>query len=262
MRLISYCLFDNPSTQRFEKLTYIRTFYLNCRMNNLLFPDWITHLEVSLSIAQEYEGLFNWLRENNRLHLTIRVKEDDPLCKAMLWRMEPIFTQDVSHVLCRDTDALGTYREAVAVQQWIESGECCLSLHDNPAHSGLMGGMVGFNTSKFKAYSGLNSWSEMVAGFDLSKRGSDQHLLNQRILPKIRNDVRERSTKNLPGIYDRPNLPGVKSKFWESNLCAWFIGSAGCNEFETVRFLKRLDPEPAKYEAIEKQYSDLFYWWK
>lgn len=260
MKLISYSLF-NGDCQRFEKLQYIRGFYLNCRMNNLLFPDWITHLEVSSDIGSEYSALFQWLIENNRLHLNV-IQDTDPLCKAMLWRMSPIFYQDVSHVLCRDTDALGTYREALAVQQWIESGECCLSIHDNRAHGGLMGGMVGFNTSKFKGWTMLNSWSEMVSGFDLSQRGSDQHLLNQRILPKIRNDVRQRTTKNLPSIYDCPHLPGVSPSLWESNLCTWFIGSAGFNEFETVRFLKRFDPEPSKYDAIEKEFSDLFYWQK
>lgn len=261
-KLISYSLF-NSNCDRFEKLAYIKGFYLNCRMNNLIFPnpDWVTHLEISKELYDEYKGLFDWLVQFNNLNLTIN-EEKPELCRGMIYRMKPIFTQDVSHVLCRDSDALGTYREAVAVQQWLESGEGCLSLHDNPSHSGLMGGMVGFDTAKFKSYTGYHSWDQMVSGFDLSRRGSDQDLLNTRILSKVKGDLKERNTDNLPSKYDQGFVPNVGKKLWVSNLCVAFIGSAGCNEFETIRFLRDNDPENWKYKDLENQYSDLMWWTK
>jgi len=260
MRVISYSLF-NSNCQRFEKFAYLRLFYLNCRINNLIFPDphWTTHLEVEDELYNEYKGLFDWLQTYNLLK--IHVNFLDPLCKSMLWRMRPIFNQNATHVLCRDADALGSYREAIAVQQWLESGEACLSLHDNQAHGGLMGGMVGFDTAKFKAYTGYQSWEQMVKDYDLSKRGSDQHLLNQRILPKIQGDMRQRTTADLPGKYDKGFVPDVDQKLWTSNLIPAFIGCAGFNEFECIRFLRANDWQDTKYHEIEKEYRNLFYWW-
>jgi len=43
-------------------------------------------------------------------------------------------------------------------------------------------------------------------------------------------------------------------------LCSEFIGSPGFNIMETLRFLKRFDPEPHKYEDIEEQFPILFFW--
>jgi len=231
-------------------------------MNNLVFPnpDWVTHLSIEKELYQEYQGLFDWLVQYNSLGLSV-IDEKPELCRGMIWRMKPIFTIDVTYVLCRDADALSTYREASVVQKWLESGTGCLSLHDNPGHSGLMGGMVGFDTAKFKALTGYHSWDQMISSFDLTKRGSDQDLLNTRILPKVKGDLTERDTANMPNIYNQGFVPNVDKKLWESNLCVSFIGSAGCNEFETIRFLKRKDAS-SKHDDFEKQYSDLFWWAK
>ncbi len=252
MKLISYSLFNAPC-EPFEKMAYIRGFYWNARMNNLIYPDWRTHLEVDIDVHQEFKVLFDWLVENNNLSISI-CPRSNPLCEAMLWRMKPIWTQDVSHVLCRDSDAITTYKEAQIVQRWLQDGQAVLSIHDNPSHAGLMGGMVGFETATFKALTGLQSWDEMIVGRDLSERGSDQHLLNQKIYPQVQ--------YNLITFMDAPKieLPQVDPKLWESNLCSFFIGAAGVNELETLRFFKRFDIYNWKFIPIEKEFPKLFYW--
>ena len=61
----------------------------------------------------------------------------------MLWRMIPIFepADHYSHVLCRDADAITTYREACAVTEWLASGKAVHALRDDPMHMiPLMGG--------------------------------------------------------------------------------------------------------------------------
>ncbi len=252
MKLISYSLF-NATCEPFEKMAYIRGAYWNFRMNNFLYPDWRSHLEVQRIVFEEFKGLFDWLVENNNLSLTIN--DGYPaLCAGMLWRMKPIWTQDVSHVLCRDSDAITTYKEAQIVQRWLQDGQAVLSIHDNPSHSGLMGGMVGFETSTFKALTGLQSWEEMIAGRDLSERGSDQHLLNQKIYPSVQ--------YNLVTYMDSPSgrIPQVDPKLWESNLTCRHIGSAGVVDIETIRFFKRFDIYQWKFNAIEKQFPKIFYW--
>lgn len=256
MKLISYSLFNSDQAQEFEKLFYIRGFYWNARMNNLIYPDWRTHLELDWATYNEYKDLFDWLIENN--NLSMRLNDNEPeLCAGMLWRMKPIWTIDVSHVLCRDADAITTYKEAQYIQDWLESGIAVSSIHDNPAHGGLMGGMVGFDTAAFKALTQINSFDELIANRDLSERGSDQHLLNGEILSNTKHTVITYGPE-IPHSLRKPPL--VDEKLWESNLCAAFIGSAGVNELETLRFFKRFDLYNWKFIPIEKQFPKLFYW--
>src|SRR5437899_1125125 len=138
MKLVCYSLF-NSNCQPFERAWYIRSFYLNARMNNLLYPamNWITHLEIERAIYMQYKKLFDWLVEFNSLSL--HVNEERPaLCEGMLWRMKSAFTENIDHIICRDSDAITTYKEACAVQYWLESGIPFHAINDNPAHGGLM----------------------------------------------------------------------------------------------------------------------------
>jgi hypothetical protein len=169
--------------------------------------------------------------------------------------MKPVFEQDVTQVLCRDADALVTYREAQSVQNWLEGTKGIHCIHDNVAHSGLMGGMIGIDTAKFKAATSWNTWAQMIDTWDLGLRGSDQHLLNQQVLPHMQTEM------HIHGMTDKfPRLPNVDAKFWESDLTVAFIGAAGVNELETIRFFKRLDEYDWQVDEIQKQYPKIFYW--
>lgn len=263
-KLICYSLF-NGNSEHFEQLAYVRGFYLNARMNQLIYPDWRTHLEVDRFIYNKYKGLFDWMAGYMNLFININ-EQTPPLCEAMLWRMKPLFYQDVTHILCRDADALTTYREAQAVQQWIESDYAFHAINDNPAHGGLMGGMVGFDCAKFKAVTAFETFEQMISGLNLSQRGSDQHFLNALNLQ----GVLLHNFRAMDNLYWAGQiLPQVPKHLWESNLCVSFIGSAGFNELETLRFLQRFDPQmwngktgaTGKYSAIEKEFPNLFYWW-
>lgn len=234
-------------------------------MNNLIYPDCRTHLEVQRIVYDEFKELFDWLVENN--NLSISINEGYPaLCEGMLWRMKPIWTQDVSHVLCRDADAITTYKEAQAVQVWIESGFYFHAINDNPSHGGLMGGLTGFETSSFKSITGLNSFDEMVSGYSLSERGSDQHLLNAFLsninfkLGLLCHLFSGAGCGTAPAAPNLPDLPLVEKKYLESNLVARHIGSAGVVELELLRFFKRHDLYNWKFVVIEKQYKELFPW--
>lgn len=257
-KLICYALFKG-NCNNFEQSAYVRGFYLNARMNKLIYPDWRTHLEVDQHIYNLYKNLFDWMVANMNLSLVVN-EVTPPLCEGMLWRMKPIFYPGVWRILCRDCDALTTYREAQSVQYWLENNYAFHAMNDNPAHGGLMGGMVGFNASIFKGVTGFETFEQMIAGLNLTVRGSDQDFLNRLNLDNI--------------LIDKfPNhnivLPQVDKRLWESNLCTSFIGSAGFNELETLRFFQRFDSEQwntstgtmGKYAAIEKEFSNLFYWW-
>lgn len=252
-KLICYALFDNGNKELFEKRSYIRGFYWNARMNNLLYPDWRTHLEVDEATFNSNPSLFEWLVRNNNLSLVIN-KVTPPLCEGMLWRMKPVFTMDVTHVLCRDADAVTTYREALMVQEWLESYQAIHAIHDNPAHDGLMGGMIGIVTSRFKAVYNVTTWEEMIKGLKLDQHGSDQHFLNREILPRFRNEI----FWHKPGHKLYAGLPQVNKKYWESDLTCRHIGSPGVVEMELRRFFIRHDEYNWKFQEIEKAHPHLF----
>jgi hypothetical protein len=250
MKLICYSLF-NGKKERFEKLSYIRGFYFNVRMNRLIYPDWNTYLAVDQSTYDQYKLLFD------RLNIIINVfGHTPPLCEGMLWRMYPIWSEGVSHILCRDSDAITTYKEAQYVEAWLKAGKGVHAIHDNQAHGGLMGGMVAFKTEVIKNH--FHSWEEMITGSNLSKHGSDQDLLNQKIEPKLRKEI-YLSDYHYLSSQNFPNITGIDAKLWESNLTCRHIGSAGVVEMETLRFFKRFDND-SKWIEIEKLYPEIFYW--
>lgn len=261
MKVISYSLFGDQDS--FEFPFYLRGLYFNVRMNRLIYPGWETCIMISESIKEKVMPFL--------LKLPIRfisVMPDAPLCEAMLWRMKPIFWKDevVTHVICRDADAITTYKEAQAVQEWVDSGLGFHGITDNPAHSlPMMGGMVGFRVDHFRqTFPQWTSFEEMIKGHDLSKRGSDQDFMMKKIYPFAKDNMmghffdgcREnvKITKHTAG----KQIPGVDSKLWESNLTCRHIGSPGVVDFETLRFFKRFDK--MDYSAFEKEFPEICYW--
>lgn len=263
MKVISYSLFGDPSS--FEFPFYLRGLYFNARMNALLYPGWSTCVAISETVKEKYLPML--MKMPTRY---ISVFPDAPMCESMLWRMAPIFWKEgspvVTHVICRDTDAITTYKEAQAVQEWIDSGFSVHGITDNPAHSlPMMGGMVGFRVEHFKQlFPQWTSFEEMIKGQDLRNRGSDQDFMMKKIYPKAKDHMmghffdgcREKVyyTKNLVSN----QIQGVDTRLWESNLTCRHIGSPGIVDMETLRFFQRFDK--TDYSAFEKEFSNVCYW--
>jgi hypothetical protein len=114
--------------------------------------------------------------------------EAKQLCKAMLWRMIPIWNLGVDRVLCRDLDSLSTPRERRAIEKWIASNKAVSSLHDSESHSSrdLFGGLCGFKAQwvrdRWASYNEL-VFKASAHGIDLTYQGSDMHLLNSELMP-------------------------------------------------------------------------------
>lgn len=259
-KVISYSLFGDPKS--FEFPFYLRGAFLNARMNLLLYPGWETWLSVHPSIFDKYENYLMKLPLEEILTL-----DRGPLCHEMLFRMYPIFIPEVSHVICRDLDAITTYREAQAVQEWVDSGLGFHGITDNPAHTlPMMGGLVGFKVDHFKqTFPEYDTFEKLVANFDLSKHGSDQQLLMKRIYPKAKGDMMghffEGCTEQVRIKHHSngyPLLPGVDPKLWESNLTCRHIGSPGVVDMEVLRFFQRFDK--TDYSSFENEFKDICYW--
>lgn len=112
----------------------------------------------------------------------------DEYCKAMIWRMRPIWDGNIEYVVCRDVDSIPVPRCRRAVEEFIQSGAAIHVIHDASAHSGIMGGTSAFHSEAFKALTRWGSWTEMVnskRGHDWNHHGADQEFLNQSLWIKV-----------------------------------------------------------------------------
>jgi hypothetical protein len=271
MKAISYSIFK-ADCQPFEFMAYMRGLYFNARMNKLIYPEWQTMAFVSSEVLEKYYNFFVGLK---MVHI-FESDNNDPLCKGMLRRMEPVFLSidpsdgfhdTITHVICRDADAITTYKEAQAVQEWIDSGLGFHGITDNPAHGlPMMGGMVGFKVDHFKqTFPEWTSFEQMIKGHDLSQRGSDQDFMMKKIYPKAKDNMMGhffdgcREKVKITTRTVQSQIPGVDPKLWESGLTCRHIGSPGVVDLEVLRFFSRFN-KSAEYDDFEKQFPEICYW--
>jgi hypothetical protein len=222
-------------------------------MNKLIYPTWKTYITIEQDIWHKYHQYFNELNTLIDIDFKVIDSPDIRRCEAMLWRLDTLYLNPyVTHILCRDLDAITTYRESLSVNSWIQSNRIAHGINDNTAHSiPLMGGMCGFNDG-LKDVLPLNEYTSLKESFNLSNHGSDQDLLMKYIYPKVEGSFV--LTKNPIQVRD--------NHLWESDLVCSFIGSAGVNEMELLRFFNNHDDNNNLFTKFEKKFSDLMYWRK
>ena len=118
--------------------------------------------------------------------IKVVVCDKAPTCKAMLWRLKPMFDPEVELFVCRDMDSLSTPKDRICVEEWVASPFLIHGINDNRVHTvPLMGGMCGFRTMPVRVECGLNTWEEMckVGGHDTDEYwngvgGPDQNHLD------------------------------------------------------------------------------------
>lgn len=106
------------------------------------------------------------------------------LTKAMLWRMAPVFDTNCEYVFCRDIDACPMPRDRAICEQFIASGCTVHTCHDNLAHTGIMGGLCGFQAPSFREITKIRALEELyerMAQTDeqWAVHGNDQIALNR-----------------------------------------------------------------------------------
>lgn len=253
MNAISYSLFgeDNyKDRNRFVFDKYVLGLYFNVRMNMLIYRDWqmVLFVENTVYDIHYYRNYIDALREISGMD--VYIVDTAPKCEAMLWRMIPLFSDKYENVICRDLDGLTCNREASAVRKAIKDNVKFHVIHDNSAHGGMMGGLVGFNVQAFKdQFPYWNNFASMVQGERLDTHGTDQDFMNRKIYPKIKNEL---ITVRNPQS-DRSN------PLWTSDLCISFIGTAGVNEMETLRFFEAFDRSEI-WDKFENDFNKICYW--
>lgn len=281
MKAISYSLFGyNKPTPRncFSFDSYMRGLMINVRINRVLYPNWdnVVNLDKE-TYTSPYKPVFDWLQNKGFAVLNL-CESNQPLCVAMLWRLKPVFFATdgwtYSHVLCRDVDSVGTYREAQAVAQWIQEDKTIHCITDSISHNiPMMGGMVGFRPEYLTMRLGLNSWEqlfELTSGIDFNVKGSDQDFMNRVIYPRCADSATEHFVLGMVHNlaegngrhYSIPDIDIDVPRELEAplNAMAGHIGAAGAYTTPLDKFLIDIDPFSDDYAEIESQFKDVFYW--
>ena len=273
MKAISYALFGYNAERHkdcFDFNSYLRGLAINIRMARLIYPDWKIVLHVDNNTN---EGIKDLLQ---RLPIEVVVCEDAPLTKAMLWRLKPLFDTKYTHVICRDLDSPITYREAQAVQCWLENGtKTAHAITDSISHTiPLMGGMIGFMSEHFRTRMNVKKWDSLFVGtsYDWSIKGVDQSYLNDKVYPKVAgydtDSIMQHYVLGMPNTFLSScfnyipdiELPNVPIEMKESNDVCGHIGSAGYYETSMFKFLRKYWNEFDDLLQIESDYKSIFYW--
>ena len=292
MKVISYSLFgyDRVKPENcFDFNSYLRGLTLCLRFNRLLYPDWQTILQTDVATYEAFENLFKPLEANGTL-IVEKNRNGAKLCEAMLWRLKPIFNSDVTHVLCRDLDSPATYREAQAVQYWVNNGSKVLhAITDSVSHDlPLLGGMIGIQAGYFRDRLQMYGFKDLMelCHIDLSVKGSDQTFLNQVIYPYFGQKGSDSITQHYfkghgntwlsdyhtcncwmsqPAVGHKAGCPldtklSIPDSMRQSDECCQHIGSAGWNVVATDKFIMDNIDRFKDIAEVEELYPDIFKW--
>jgi|TARA_X000000950_G_scaffold273588_1_gene357552 hypothetical protein len=131
-KIISYSLWgDNPK--------YCVGAIKNAHQRQNFYPDWISRFYVHEDVSKKYVEELNSLKNTE-----VIIKTTKADWKGMFWRFEAISDEDVSVMICRDTDSRLSERETEAVKEWLDSPMLFHIMRDHPYHNAfVLGGMFG-----------------------------------------------------------------------------------------------------------------------
>ena len=174
------------------------------RAYRLAYPGWEIRIHHDSSVFDNAYGDALFGLANAGLVNLVHVADAPPsLAGASLWRMMPLDDPSVSVVVTRDVDSLPTHREAAFVREFLASDAVVQSVHDSPAHDGLMTGMLAFKVAPLRGLGWTGVYDRLVhAGrndyLDFDVHETDQIILNRHLLPSVRPHLRETKAFRTP----------------------------------------------------------------
>lgn len=259
IRVVSLAVFGESNHYRGDTAFFRRHLGAVVRGYRALFPDWEIRIHHDDSLYQgSYGAALHGLARRGVVRL-VRVAASGELCKAMLWRLLPIWDPEVEYVISRDVDACPLYADRVAVEDFIRSGAAAHSIGAVPAHATpLSGGLCGFQAPTFRELTGFSSWEDMVGrlpGLAWGTHGADEMMLRLLVWPLVRAKAcahRVGGAPILAGVQeshaeidrDHP-VPGLAPELAESWRLAEYLGICGFDAARAAAFFDSAAPAPA-----------------
>lgn len=177
MKYLSFSLWgDNP--------IYNEGIKKNCQLWPLIYEDWQMVVFFDGTVPEETIKYLN----NNKV---ICVDMSNKNIYGMFWRFFAVDLPDSEFCVFRDADSRISYREKLAVDEWISSGKSMHVMRDHPYHMipagnntlGILGGMWGIKSKKLPLTQMILGYS----GHSISMYGEDQRFLKE-VYDKLKND--------------------------------------------------------------------------
>ena len=132
MKIIAFSLWgDNP--------IYTEGAIKNADLASNYFPEWICRYYIGRSVPPT---VVKTLEEKTNCQVIKMEEEGD--WTGMFWRFYPGGEDDVDIMISRDCDSRLSYREMLAVNEWVESDSAFHIMRDHPYHTApILGGMWG-----------------------------------------------------------------------------------------------------------------------
>ena len=175
-KIVSYALFG-------ENTRYAQFLPAVLRAHHAIFPrseGWEMRVHLDNHARNTSYGKLLGFVENAKL-VSLRWMGEAPLCRAMMWRLAPLWEDDTEVVFCRDIDALPTPRDRECMEAFIsaEADAWVHTIHDHAMHDGIMGGLSGFRRKAKCVASSLDELCALAGNVDWAKHGTDQDVLNR-----------------------------------------------------------------------------------
>lgn len=195
--IISFSLWgDDP--------VYTHGAIVNAQMAPNIYPSWQCRFYCDQSVPQSIR------QELKRLGSDVWMMEDSGLSDfKTIWRFLVADDENVDRFICRDTDSRLNIQEAVAVEDWIKSGQPFHVMRDHVYHmevmlAGLWGGVTG-------GLPNVRELANTALGYRRN-RWNDQELLRDVVWPMIRERAcihdsvyQFRGARDFPPIGRLPN---------------------------------------------------------
>ena len=157
MKIISFSLWgQNPK--------YLTGAIRNAVLAKQIYPDWVCRFYVGQSVPGQ-----TIMQLENHDNVQVVQREEFGDWRGMFWRFLPASEPSVEVMISRDADSRLSYREKLAVDEWLKSDKKMHIMRDHPHHGyPILGGMWGAKAGAIKNMKNLidNYAQEDVYGTD------------------------------------------------------------------------------------------------
>jgi len=165
---------------------YLQGAVENARLAKEFYPDWECWFHVSGHCEETpvLEPYLQQIREVNELSRIISMEARGDW-RGMFWRFLPVCQNKFDAVILRDTDSRLSEREALAVQEWLDSDKGFHIMRDHPYHgTQILGGMWGMKKDCLPIFRDLMSaWNQE------DRWQTDQDFLKAVVYPRVVDDA-------------------------------------------------------------------------
>lgn len=206
--------YESPACGTSQGIFFMNFLATVIRAHHVAFPGWglTIHHDDRVMHLPYFPALMNM---NDKGLINLQFMGSAPtLAAAMLWRLEPLYDQEIEVVAVRDIDSLPMERDYKMLEAFLANPRATSHvLHDSESHSGpYMGGMSAWRSADFRAALPRAEFDQLLSTWQprLVAHGADQHFLNEVIYPRMQKGLlvhTKRNTMRYPCYRAVPALP-------------------------------------------------------